>query len=145
MDHVIQAQKTALITGAASGVGFAVAKRCRDEGMHLALLDIDHDNLAKAKKFLADLNPALTTEAYVLDVADVPVWEETAHQIAQIFPSIDLVVLNAGKGYKPQAQGSGRVNAWLDGDYWRKVRYASSTVVSNADLPRQWTRMFTVL
>lgn len=121
MDHVIQAKKTALITGAASGVGFAVAKRCRDEGMHLALLDIDEENLAKAKNTLTDLNPSLMTEAYVLDVADVPLWEETARQIAQIFPDIDLVVLNAGKGFKPDGQESERLKPWLDGNYWRKV------------------------
>ncbi|KAJ5678541.1 uncharacterized protein N7477_004174 [Penicillium maclennaniae] len=121
MDHVIQAKKTALITGAASGVGFAVAKRCRDEGMHLALLDIDKENLIKAKDTLADLNPSLITEAYVLDVADVPLWEKTAHQIAQVFPDVDLVVLNAGKGFKPNGQGSERLKPWLDGDYWRKT------------------------
>lgn len=121
VEHVIQAQKTAVITGAASGVGFAVAKRCRDEGMHLALLDIDEDNLAKAKEALTDLNPSLMTEAYVLDVADVSVWEETARQIAQVFPGIDLVMLNAGKAYKPQGQDTGRLKPWLDGDYWKKV------------------------
>ena len=125
MDHVIQAEKTALITGAASGVGFAVAKRCRDEGMHLALLDIDEENLAKAKNTLTDLDPSLMTEAYVVDVADVPLWEETAHQIAQIFPDIDLVVLNAGKGFKPDGQESERLKPWLDGNYWRKVGYIS--------------------
>jgi NADP-dependent 3-hydroxy acid dehydrogenase YdfG len=121
MEHAIQAEKTAVITGAASGVGFAVAKRCRDEGMHLALLDIDEDNLAKAKEALTDLNPSLMTEAYVLDVADVSVWEETARQIAQVFPGIDLVMLNAGKAYKPQGQDTGRLKPWLDGDYWKKV------------------------
>ncbi|KAJ5121733.1 hypothetical protein N7448_002865 [Penicillium atrosanguineum] len=121
MDHVIQAKKTALITGAASGVGFAVAKRCRDEGMHLALLDIDEKNLAKAKNTLADMDPCLMTEAYVLDVADVPLWEETARQIAQTFPDIDLVVLNAGKGFKPDRQDSKNLKPWLDGNYWRKT------------------------
>jgi NAD(P)-dependent dehydrogenase (short-subunit alcohol dehydrogenase family) len=119
--RVIQAQKTAVITGAASGVGFAVAKRCRDEGMHLALLDIDEVNLVKAKEALTDLNPSLKTEAYVLDVADVSVWEETARQIAQVFPGIDLVMLNAGKEYKSQGQDTGRLKPWLDGDYWKKV------------------------
>lgn len=121
MDHVIQANKTALITGAASGVGFAVAKRCRDEGMHLAMLDIDEENLIKAKKALASLNSSLMTEAYVLDVADESLWEKTGRQIAQTFPSLDLVVLNAGKGYKPQGQDSGRLKPWLDVEYWRKT------------------------
>lgn len=121
MGSVIQENKTALITGAASGVGFAIAKLCRSKGMNLALLDIDQTNLVKAKGVLHDLNPSLLTEAYVIDVADIEIWKATAKQIATLFPSIDLVVLNAGKGYKPQGQESGRLNPWLDGDYWQKV------------------------
>jgi NAD(P)-dependent dehydrogenase (short-subunit alcohol dehydrogenase family) len=58
----------------------------------------------------------------VIDVADIEIWKATAQQIARLFKSIDLVVLNAGKGYKPQGQESGRLNPWLDGDYWQKVR-----------------------
>lgn len=121
MGSVIQAGKTALITGAASGVGFAVAKLCRNKGMHLALLDIDEANLVKAKNVLSEINPSLTTEAYTIDVADSALWKRTAGQVAGIFPKIDLVVLNAGKGYKAQGQGEGRLSPWLDGDYWKKV------------------------
>ncbi|KAJ5573358.1 uncharacterized protein N7459_007785 [Penicillium hispanicum] len=121
MDRVIQVQNTALITGAASGVGFAVAKLCRSQGMHLALLDIDQDNLAKAKHVLCELDPALMTEAYVLDVADAVAWKQTVQQVSQAFPEIDLIVLNAGKGYKPQEPDSGHRTPWLDGDYWRKT------------------------
>jgi NADP-dependent 3-hydroxy acid dehydrogenase YdfG len=101
---VINSQKTALITGAASGVGFAVAKLCRHKGMHLALLDIDSDNLMKAKTALSDSDSNLKTEAYVLDVADRCAWKDIAGKISGSFLDIDLVVLNAGKGYKPQAQ-----------------------------------------
>ncbi|KAJ5688532.1 hypothetical protein N7462_002924 [Penicillium macrosclerotiorum] len=119
--NVIQEHKTAVITGAASGVGFAVAKLCRSQGMHLALLDIDHDNLAKAKTVLADLNPSLMTEVFVLDVADRALWKETAHQIGKLFPEIDLVVLNAGKGYQAQGSAAKRLKPWLDGDYWQKT------------------------
>lgn len=121
MKSVIQSQKTALITGAASGVGFAIAKLCRSKGMHLALLDIDQDNLAKTKKVLADLDPSLKTEAYAFDVADAATWKKLAAGIDEIFPDIDLVVLNAGKAYKPQESSPSRLKQWLDGEYWRKV------------------------
>lgn len=121
MEGVIQAQKTALITGAASGVGFAVAKLCRSKGMHLALLDIDGDNLTKAKNALSNLDSNLITESYVIDVADAAAWKEIASQIAATFPAIDLVVLNAGKSYKPEGQDTGRLKPWLDADYWKKV------------------------
>lgn len=122
MECVIQNGRTALITGAASGVGFAVAKLCRSRDMHLVLLDIDRENLAKTKQVLSEMNSCLQTEAFVIDVADATAWKSTTRQIADIFPEIDLVVLNAGKGYKPRDHDSGRMKPWLDVDYWRKVR-----------------------
>ncbi|CAI7629649.1 unnamed protein product [Penicillium pancosmium] len=122
MQSAIQPQKTALITGAASGVGYAIAKLCRSKGMHLLLLDIDHENLVKAKTTLGELNSSLITEAFVLDVADAALWKEITTQIADIVQDIDLVVLNAGKGYKPQeTETIGRLKPWLDGNYWEKT------------------------
>ncbi|GES57028.1 short-chain dehydrogenase/reductase [Aspergillus terreus] len=119
---VLQPQKTALITGAASGVGFATAKICRSRGMHLALLDIDAPNLEKAKHALAAMDPALQTEAYVLDVGDREKWGEVAAQIRATFSTVDLVMLNAGKGYKPQSSVlEGRVKPWGDVEYWKKT------------------------
>ncbi|KAJ5115516.1 hypothetical protein NUU61_001275 [Penicillium alfredii] len=122
METVIQNQKTALITGAASGVGFAVAKLCRSKGMHLALVDIDRETLTETKKVLYDLNPCLRIEAYALDVAEKPAWTEAVQQIVQLFPQIDLVVLNAGKSYKALGQpDGGRLKPWLDSTYWTKT------------------------
>lgn len=147
MASVIQSQKTALITGAASGVGFAVAKLCRNKGMHLALLDIDNDNLIKAKAALGGLDPSLKTEAYVLDVADRSAWKDIAGKISGSFPEIDLVVLNAGKGYKPQAQEvRGRLNPWLDTEYWSKVSTGIGQKASklSSNTTRLLTRMFLV-
>ena len=40
-----QVQKTALVTGAARGIGLATARRFLAEGFRVALLDIDRDNL----------------------------------------------------------------------------------------------------
>ena len=117
----IKPQNTALITGAASGVGFATANLCRNQGMHLALLDINAENLQKAKAELAELNPGLKTEAYVLDVADRAKWDEIVGQVSSVFGGVDLVMLNAGASYKPQSQQEGRLKPWSDVDYWKKV------------------------
>lgn len=123
MEIAIQQGKTAFITGAASGVGFAVAKLCRTKGMHLALADIDRNNLAKAKEVLAGLNSSLQTETYVFDVADSSAWKVVAQQIAGTFPQVDLVVLNAGKSYKATGHAEeGRLKPWVDSEYWKKVR-----------------------
>ncbi|KAH8430580.1 SDR family NAD(P)-dependent oxidoreductase [Aspergillus melleus] len=117
----IKSQNTALITGAASGVGFATAKLCRKQGMHLALLDINAENLQKAKAELAELDPGLKTEAYVLDVADRAKWDEIVEQVSSVFGGVDLVMLNAGASYKPQSQQEGRLKPWSDVDYWKRT------------------------
>lgn len=93
--------------------------------MHLALLDIDEENLSKAKNSLAGLDSSLKTEAYAIDVGDVTAWKQISERLRNSFPEIDLVVLNAGKSYKPQEQTKGRLNPWLDGSYWRNVSWIS--------------------
>jgi NAD(P)-dependent dehydrogenase (short-subunit alcohol dehydrogenase family) len=40
--------KVAVITGAASGIGRALAERCADEGMRVVLADVEGDALGRA-------------------------------------------------------------------------------------------------
>lgn len=122
MPSVLRSQATALITGAASGVGFAVAKLCREKGMHLALLDIDRETLHKSRQFLAEMDGSLKTEAYVLDVGDRSAWTDVARQVTATFGEIDLLVLNAGNAFKARGQDEGgRLKTWTDVNYWKKV------------------------
>lgn len=122
MPAVLRSQATALITGAASGVGFATAKLCRDRGMHLALLDIDQETLHKTRQFLASMDGSLKTEAYVLDVGDRDAWADVARQVTATFGAVDLLMLNAGNAYKAQGQiDSTHLNPWTDVGYWKKV------------------------
>ena len=44
--------KVAVITGAGSGIGFALAERCAKEGMKVVLADIDEKFLKSAKRKL---------------------------------------------------------------------------------------------
>jgi NAD(P)-dependent dehydrogenase (short-subunit alcohol dehydrogenase family) len=44
--------KVAVITGAASGIGRALAERCAQEGMNVALADIEQDALAQTGRSL---------------------------------------------------------------------------------------------
>jgi NAD(P)-dependent dehydrogenase (short-subunit alcohol dehydrogenase family) len=52
--------KTALVTGAARGIGLAVARRFLAEGWNVALLDINADQLRETMAALAE--PAKTLE-----------------------------------------------------------------------------------
>ena len=103
-------------------MGFATAKLCRGQGMHLALLDINAENLQKAKAELAALDSKLKTETYVLDVADRAKWDDVVAQVSTTFGGVDLVMLNAGASYKPQSQQEGKLKPWSDVEYWKKVR-----------------------
>ena len=53
--------RTAVITGAASGIGLALAHRAAREGMRLVLADIDEAMLAEVKKTLPVPGEALCT------------------------------------------------------------------------------------
>lgn len=135
----IQSQKTALITGAASGVGFATAKLCRSQGMHLALLDINAENLQKAKTELAALDSNLKTEAYVLDVADLAKWDSVIAQVSAVFGGLDLVMLNAGASFKPQNQADGQLKPWSDVEYWKKVPMLPIYLLDKGELIKDQT------
>ncbi|KAL4965080.1 SDR family NAD(P)-dependent oxidoreductase [Aspergillus stella-maris] len=124
MAAVLQSQKTALITGAASGIGFAFAKLCRSKGMHLALLDIDATNLPRAKEALTksgSSDTSLKTETFTIDVGDKAAWDNVAAKVKDTFPSLDLVLLNAARMTKPKgANGSG--DPWSGNvEYWRET------------------------
>lgn len=43
-------ERVALVTGAASGIGLALAKRCATEGMKVVLADVEADALLRARK-----------------------------------------------------------------------------------------------
>lgn len=75
--------KNVIITGAANGVGKAVAKILKDE--KLILIDIDEENL----KYLAN---ELNAISYVCDVADEKRIEEVIKDIEEKFEKIDCLI-----------------------------------------------------
>lgn len=110
---------TALITGAGSGIGFAVAQLCRSHDMNLVLVDVHADNLAKVHTLLGDTNKAKTV-THVMDVVDQPSWEFLKDKIVSHFPGgIDLLMLNAAISVKPKDPE----NPWGDLDYFGKVSF----------------------
>ena len=55
------ASKVAVITGAASGIGYAIAAQCVQEGMNVVLADIDEDSLTRTKNELPSTDAKIIT------------------------------------------------------------------------------------
>ena len=86
-------QKVALVTGAARGIGLAVAKRFLAEGWRVALLDIEGELLHGAVAALA--NPGATI-ALDCDVSDSGAVTAAMAKLSTRFGRLDALVNNAG-------------------------------------------------
>ena len=91
--------KSALITGAARGIGLATAQRFLADGWRVALLDIDGENLART---VAALNAPERTLGVTCDVALPDQVEAAIAQVRERFGALDALVNNAGTAvFKP--------------------------------------------
>ena len=91
--------KTALITGAARGIGKAVAVKFAQEGANIAFTDLVlNDEMAagleETRKEIEALG--VTCRAYAGNAADFAETETIVKQIHADFGSIDVLVNNAG-------------------------------------------------
>ena len=88
------AGKRALVTGAASGIGKAIATRLAAEGAELLLVDV---NDAAVHATAAELQrPGRPVRAYVLDVTDASRITGLREQVHRDGGPIDVLVNNAG-------------------------------------------------
>jgi len=86
--------KVAVVTGAASGIGRAIAERCVRAGVKIVLADIDEPNLAKAEAELKALGG--TVLAIRTDVSKRSDVEALARQTGDAFGQVHLLFNNAG-------------------------------------------------
>ncbi|WAI82015.1 MULTISPECIES: SDR family NAD(P)-dependent oxidoreductase [Achromobacter] len=85
--------KIVIVTGAAGGLGQAIAKHCLDAGARVALLDRDADMLAQCCRTFAVAPSRIL--ALSCDVADVSASRSAVEQVATHWGSIDKLVNNA--------------------------------------------------
>ena len=83
--------KVAVITGAGSGIGAAIARKFIAEGASVGLLDV---NLAAAEAVVADLGDGAA--AFEADVTKLDQLEAAAAAVGAHFGGIDALVNNAG-------------------------------------------------
>ena len=87
-------EKVALITGAGSGIGRALALELADSGCSLALVDWNEDSLAETKLMLEKKNIAVSTHAF--DISDRDKVNDLPNQVLSQHNQIDMVFNNAG-------------------------------------------------
>ena len=90
------AGKVAVITGGASGIGLAMARRFAAEGMRIALADIERGPLEEAAKTLREAGAEVL--AVRTDVGDAASMDDLGEQVIEAFDGVHLLCNNAGVG-----------------------------------------------
>ena len=103
--------KVAVITGAACGIGRAIAERCLSEGMKVVLADVNDSDLATAETELTSLGGSVL--AVRTDVSNRSDVERLAQQTLDAYGQVHLLVNNAGIG----AGGSPWEATWNDWEW----------------------------
>ncbi len=87
--------KTALVTGAAQGLGEALARRLAEEGANVALVDLNLDGVSAAAHSI-QAETGSSTIAFQADVTNEQQIERAVLETAVKFGALDIVVSNAG-------------------------------------------------
>lgn len=101
--------KTALITGATSGIGKATAERFAKEGIKLILCGRRLDRLEELKNMLSE-----KTDVHILnfDIRDKKAVFDAIENIPIQFSNIDILINNAGNAHGLSAIQDGSTNDW---------------------------------
>ena len=87
-------RKVAVITGAASGIGYGLAKKCVSEGMKIVISDIIEKDLKRAEQELKNINGNVV--GMVTDVSKARDVELLAQKAYEQFNEVNLLFNNAG-------------------------------------------------
>lgn len=92
--------KVAVVTGAASGIGRALAQGLLCKGCHLALVDIDEPGLKTLREELAGSHANRLVTTHVADVSHPNRMREVACEVASAHRAVHVLINNAGITYE---------------------------------------------
>jgi NAD(P)-dependent dehydrogenase (short-subunit alcohol dehydrogenase family) len=121
--------KVAFITGAASGIGFGMARALLAVGAKVIISDIRKDSLESA---LGSLNGGERAHAVVLDVADRNAWAGAADEAERRFGTLDILCSNAGVNF-PVHVADATIDDW---DYCLRVNLMGAINAVTTLIPR---------
>jgi NAD(P)-dependent dehydrogenase (short-subunit alcohol dehydrogenase family) len=102
--------KTAIVTGAASGIGQAIAQRFVKEGARVLFTDIDR---TKVENVIQELDSS-NAESSKLDVTQAGDFKKALDYVNNEWGQLDILINNAGYGVAAQAPETSE-------DEWQKV------------------------
>lgn len=109
---VFKSGNTAVITGAASGIGLAAARRLAEFGLNVVLADLGGDRLTEAEKAVAAIaaGGADSVVAIPTDVAQLADIEVLAEDVEARFGKVHVIMNNAG--IQPGSSIFGPLDNW---------------------------------
>ncbi|CAM03256.1 short-chain dehydrogenase/reductase SDR [Saccharopolyspora erythraea NRRL 2338] len=115
------AGRVAVVTGAGSGIGRAVALRLARSGAEVAVSDIDEQAARETAGRCGQLGA--TARPYALDVSDRDAVYAHAAQVAQEFGRVHLVLNNAGVALKApvRTMSAEQLRRVMDVNFWGVV------------------------
>ncbi|GAA2775398.1 SDR family NAD(P)-dependent oxidoreductase [Saccharopolyspora taberi] len=113
--------RVAVVTGAGSGIGRAVALRLARAGAAVAASDVDESTVEETVRGCERIGAR--ARAYALDVTDRDAVHGHAAQVAEDFGGVDLVLNNAGIALKAQVRemSEAQLRAVMDVNFWGVV------------------------
>lgn len=116
------AGRTAVVTGAASGIGRAVSLSLARRGTHLALADLNEAGLAETAEMAAPLGVRISRHR--LDVADRAAVAAFPQAVLEAHPGVDVLINNAGVAIGGTFEQVAEADfEWLfDINFWGVVR-----------------------
>ncbi|MCI0439417.1 MAG: SDR family oxidoreductase [Chloroflexi bacterium] len=94
--------KTALVTGAGSGIGRGIARMLAEQGASVAVTDLNPEWAQETAKAIAGVK----TLALRIDVTDKASVQQAIQRVISEWGQLDIVVNNAGVSSAPNRQGS---------------------------------------
>ena len=122
--------KTALITGATSGIGKATASAFAREGINLILCGRREERLAELKK---ELSKRVAVHTLSFDVRDKKVVFEKINSLPEKFQKIDILINNAGNAHGLNPIQDGNIDDW---DMMLDINVKGLLYVSKAIFPK---------